>query len=215
MIFTHRDKEQKRITHTLTEADIRNRLYGSAVGIVVDAQEQFSKRHKDRQVKTWLMKREPEEEHNKIREELEALKKELELTKCKLNRIRGRRTKKIRIFAAYLTIFLIAAGLTAAAVKGLIFAPKRPAQTVISKLGMTYSIQVAVYGNAADAQKFNSELNSKGYQTFIKESSFKSGKEKFVVYAGRFQDRISASRILTTLKTKEGLRDCFITSAPE
>lgn len=215
MIFTHRDKEQKQITHTLTEADIRNRLYGSAVGIVVDAQEQFSKKGKDREGKKASIKKEPKDEQNKIHKELESLKKELEQAKCKLNRIRGLRTKKLRIFAAYLTIFLIAATLTAAAVKRLIFAPKRPTQTVISKLGMIYSIQVAVYGNAADAQKFNSELNSKGYQTFIKESYFKSGKEKFVVYAGRFQDRINASRILTTLKTKEGLRDCFITSAPE
>lgn len=214
MIFGSRDKQDKPTPHTLTEADIRNRLYGSAVGILVDTQEQLSKKRKDREEKTALIKKQPKDERNKIQKELELLKKELEQTRRKLNRIRTLRTKKIRLLAVYLTIFLIAAALTAIAIKQLIFAPKIATRTVTVVPGI-YSIQIAVYGNAADAERFSSDLNSKGYETFIQESYFKSGKGKFIVYAGRFKDKGSASRILTMLKTKEGLRDCFITSVPE
>lgn len=214
MIFGSKDKGHRPL-HTLTEESIRDRLYGSAVGITVDTQEGVSKKHKSKEEKTTSMRKEPQDERIKIQKELELLKKDLERTRRKLDRMRGLRTKKIRLWLLYLTIFLIAAALAAITIKQLIFIPREAIQPVTVEPGMIYSIQVAVYGDAADAHRFSSDLSSRGYETFIKESRFSSGKRKFTVYVGGFKDKKGASRILDRLKTKEGMRDSFIISIPE
>lgn len=215
MIFGPKNKRHKPL-HTLTEEGIRDRLYGSAVGMAVDTKETASKKHKSREEKTAsTTRRELKDEQIKIQKELELLKRDLECAKRKLYRMRGLRTKKIRLLAAYLTVFLIATTLTAITIKQLVFAPKKATQTVTAQPRMIYSIQVAVYGNGADAQGLSTDLNSRGYEAFIKESRFGSGKERFTVYVGGFKDKKTASEVLDKLRTKEGMGGSFITSMPE
>lgn len=215
MFFGFKNKSDKSSLRTLSEEDIRSRLYGSAVGMAMDIQEEFPKKHKGREEKALPIKAEFEDERIKIQKELESLKRDLEQTRRKLNRMRGLGAKKIRLLAIYLAGFLIAVILATIFIKHLVSTPRATDPVVTTTESGAYSIQAAVYGDAADAKKFSSALSSKGYKAFIGESRFKSGKVKFIVYVGRFKDNKEASKVLSRLKTKEGIGDSFITSIQE
>lgn len=215
MFFGFKNKKERSSHRALNEEDIRNRLYGSGVGIAIDTQEGPLKKHKVIENKTAPVKAESEDERIKIRKELELLRRDLERTRRKLNRMRGLGTKKIRLLSIYLAVFLTASVLATIFIRHLLSSPRTAPPAAETAGAGRYSIQAAVYGDAADAKNFSSKLNSKGYDAFIRESQFKSGKVKFIVYVGSFKDEKEASGALAGLKDKEGIADSFITSVPE
>lgn len=213
--FKNRDKQPYR---ALTEDDIRNRLYGSAVGITVDAVDAPPpKKGRGAQTKTKAQsqKRESSDEKAKIRDELQLLRKELEQTKRKLYRMRGLKAKKIRLLVISSVIFFILAVLVIVALQRIFHSSEPAPKPSAARQATRYSIQVAVSDNIAAAKKFSEDLESKGYKTFIHKSQFKSGKDKFTIYTGAFADKGSALKLLNKLKTKEGIRDSYITNMPK
>ena len=107
MVFGFKAKERM-ATHPLTEEEIRNRLYGSAVGISADAQERIlAKRPGANYAKSLSQEQESEDGSSKIKEELQALKRELNQTKKRLKKQKGLQAKKMGLLALSLTIFLI------------------------------------------------------------------------------------------------------------
>ena len=136
-----------------------------------------------------------------------------------LERIRGVRTKKIRLLIIAAVIISIIVVATVFVLRGLLTrsrASRRSPlpQAVLSEEAL-YAIQAAVYGDEQDAKRFASELKAKGYNTFIRESRYQSGKPKFIIYVGGFKDKDSASKVLDNLKTEGGIKDSFITAMPK
>jgi len=211
MVFGFKNREHN--GHgILTEEDIRNRLYGSAVGIAVDTKDGHSKK-RDRDHKPVAQKGPPDDERAKIKDELQSLKRELEQTKRKLDRMRGLKAKKMRLLITSLIIFFVMAMLATFTLRRIFRNDNRPAAAV--RTDAKYSIQVAVSDSEAGAQKLNNDLILKGYKSFIYKSQFKSGKDKFIIYVGAFGEKRSASVILNRLKTKEGIGDSYITNMPK
>jgi len=214
MVFDAKNKKDKPAMRALTEEDIKNRLYGSGVGISVSHQQEEpapSKKHRGNESKTAFQGRKLEDERVKIQKELHLLRKDLEQTKRKLERMRGLKAKKIRLLVISLLSFFVILCIGIVSLRFVsrsnVSAPKRlPAAEISSSSSEEYSIQAAVYGNGVDAQKFNTDLSSKGYKTFIKESSFKSGKPKFIVYIGGLKDKSAALDVLKQLKAEEGIK---------
>ena len=176
------------VLNALTEEDIRNRLYGSAVGISTDALGGFSRKQKSIQKEISDSDKEPDRDRSKISGELAELKLELEQARRRLDRMKGVSAKKIRlIIISAIVAFLII--LLAAMVTRKIFynkdrQPKPKARVAARNTGkINYAVQVAVSAKLSDAQNLESDLKAKGYKPFIKKSSYSSGKDKFTIYA--------------------------------
>jgi hypothetical protein len=218
MIFGPKNKKEN--VRPLSEDEVKSRLYGSAVGYVSTARETPSeKKHKPHKEKPSSLDTASGGEQLKIKKEIQDLKKELEQTRKKLERMRGVRTKKIRLLIIAAVIISIIAVVTVFALRGLLSRSRDSGSrslppTVISEEAL-YAIQAAVYGDEQDAKRFASELRAKGYNTFIRESRYQSGKPKFIIYVGGFKDKDSASKVLDKLKTEGGIKDSFITSMPK
>ena len=206
--------------NALTEEDIRNRLYGSAVGIFTDALGGFSRKQKSIQKEILDSDKEPDRDRSKISGELAELKLELEQARRRLDRMKGVSAKKIRlIIISAIVAFLII--LLAAMVTRKIFynkdrQPKPKARVAARNTGkINYAVQVAVSAKLSDAQNLESDLKAKGYKPFIKKSSYSSGKDKFTIYAGSFNDKKSANDIAQRLKKREGIKDSFVVNVPK
>ena len=204
----------------LTEEDIRNRLYGSAVGISTDALGGFSRKQKSIQKEILDSDKEPDRDRSKISGELAELKLELEQARRRLDRMKGVSAKKIRlIIISAIVAFLII--LLAAMVTRKIFynkdrQPKPKVRVAARNTGkINYAVQVAVSAKLSDAQNLESDLKAKGYKPFIKKSSYSSGKDKFTIYAGSFNDKKSANDIAQRLKKREGIKDSFVVNVPK
>ena len=85
----------------------------------------------------------------------------------------------------------------------------------ISASVMSYTVQAAVSERIDDAQRFKMKLENKGYKPFILKSSTASGKDRFIIYAGEFNDRESASGLMNDLQSKEGIKDSFVVNMPK
>jgi len=208
------------VLNALTEEDIRNRLYGSAVGISTDALGGFSRKQKSIQKEILDSDKEPDRDRSKISGELAELKLELEQARRRLDRMKGVSAKKIRlIIISAIVAFLII--LLAAMVTRKIFynkdrQPKPKARVAARNTGkINYAVQVAVSAKLSDAQNLESDLKAKGYKPFIKKSSYSSGKDKFTIYAGSFNDKKSANDIAQRLKKREGIKDSFVVNVPK
>ena len=206
--------------NALTEEDIRNRLYGSAVGISTDALGGFSRKQKSIQKEILDSDKEPDRDRSKISGELAELKLELEQARRRLDRMKGVSAKKIRlIIISAIVAFLII--LLAAMVTRKIFynkdrQPKPKARVAARNTGkINYAVQVAVSAKLSDAQNLESDLKAKGYKPFINKSSYSSGKDKFTIYAGSFNDKKSANDIAQKLKKREGIKDSFVVNVPK
>ena len=213
MVFGFNNKKDS--LRTLSEDDIRNKLYGSAVGAEsgIRSQEQ-KKASKHAYQQASPIVQETNNEQFKIRADLASLRKELEQTKRKLNRMRGVKAKKIRLLIISLVAIVIAVAITTAIIKRI--GKARPSQTLSTTQGLSgYTIQVATSDSSDDARRFASRLVKKGYKTFIHKGKFASGKDKFVIYVGRFNTADSASPTLKSLKSKESIGDSFVTRIPE
>ena len=204
----------------LTEEDIRNRLYGSAVGISTDALGGFSRKQKSIQKEISDSDKEPDHDRSKISGELAELKLELEQARRRLDRMKGVSAKKIRliIISSVIAFFII---LLAATVTRKIFynkarQPKPKVRITARNTGkVNYAVQVAVSAKLSDAQNLESDLKAKGYKPFINKSSYSSGKDKFTIYAGSFNDKKSANDIAQRLKKREGIKDSFVVNMPK
>jgi len=215
MTFGFRNNK-KDYSHVLSEDDIRNRLYGSAVNISTDTKEKPKRKERRSEEKKGHLSKTTNTDKVKIDEELASLKRELEHTRRKLQRMRGVKAKKIRLLIIAFVAFLIILILSIALMRKLFFRrqPVRQVTSVTVPAGSAYTIQVAVYEARADAQSFSAGLNVKGYKAFVHKDKFTSGRDKFVVYVGDFKSARSASRILERLRTAEGIEDSFVVKAP-
>ncbi|MFH1867667.1 MAG: SPOR domain-containing protein [Candidatus Omnitrophota bacterium] len=212
------NREKSGLT-SLTEEDIRKRLYGSAVGIVSAEKEKPRKKHIINHDKVTPVPGKINDEQSKVNEELAKLKRELVETRKKLKRMRGVKTKRIRLLAIFFVVFILGLTLTAAIIRTIMHIkpgiPQVPAAQVSAGTSSSaYAIQVATYENLQPAEKFVSTLKAKGYKPFIYKTQYISGKDKFIVYAGRFRDKKEASNVLNRLKAEEGIEDSFIVNSP-
>ncbi|MFC1806952.1 SPOR domain-containing protein [Candidatus Omnitrophota bacterium] len=219
--FGSKDKESSK---SLSEADIRNKLYGGAVAVFEDIKESEPSKKDINAPKDFIDKdppefREDDQERLKIEKELKLLKKELDETKKKLERSNQPvANDTLKTWAITGAICLLVVMLSVIFIRRT---PQKegpgskalPAQMKSVAKGR-FAIQVAVYGNRPDADNFSADLNEKGYSTFTNKSKYNSGRDKFIVFVGRFDNKRSASKILSRLKDKEGIKDSFISTLP-
>lgn len=214
MAFNFKVKRRP-VLNSLSEEDIRNRLYGSAVGISIDALERSPKRQKGIQREASEAGKEHTQDRSKICGELAALRVELEQAKRRLDRIKGVNAKKIRLIIISSIVVFLFILLTAIAARKIFSHRISQPQAGVSAGGMSYAVQVAVSGKLIDAENFKSALGAKGYSLFIRKSFYASGKDKFTIYAGSFNDKKSARKTMERLKAREGIRDSFIINMPK
>jgi hypothetical protein len=216
MFFGFSAKERKGVS-SLTEQDIRNRLYGSAVGTCVDTTGRPDKRQKEDNNKVLFEGSAESQDSLKIRDELTSLRAELEQAKKRLKRLRNVNTKKIRLVLIYIILGLVAvliALFAAHKISSINTAGANTAKTAYAGIAR-YAVQIAVFDKLTDAKRLQTGLEARGYRPFIHKSSFASGKDKFTIYAGAFQDRTAAQNLVDTLKTQENIKDAFISNVPE
>jgi hypothetical protein len=216
MVFSFSPKDRKEFS-LLTEQDIRNKLYGSAVGTCADTARRPVKKHKDNNNKILLQESTDGQDLFKIRDELALLRSELEQARKRLKKLKNINAKKIRLAFIYVIIsFLVVYFMYFAVKKIFSYNPAKaiPAKTAVPVIARQ-AVQIAVFDKLADAQRLQSGLKAKGYSPFIHKSSFLSGKDKFTVYMGAFQDKASAQNLIDTLKAQEGIKDAFISNMPE
>ncbi len=207
--------KKKTALNSLSEEDIRNRLYGSAVGISTDALEKLPKKEKSAQKEVSEADKKYDLDRSKICNDLAALRAELVQAKKRLDRLKGVNAKKTRlIIISSIVIFLFILLIAVATRKIFSHRISQP-QVKVSAKKMSYAVQVAVSGKSTDAENLKSGLEAKGYKPFIHKSLYTSGKDKFTIYAGTFNDKKSAKEIMERLKKREGIKDSFITNMPE
>ena len=208
------------VLNALTEEDIRNRLYGSAVGISTDALGGFSRKQKSIQKEILDSDKEPDRDRSKISGELAELKLELEQARRRLDRMKGVSAKKIRLIIISAIVAFLIILLAAMATRKIFYnkdrQPKPKARVAARNTGkINYAVQVAVSAKLSDAQNLKSDLKAKGYKPFINKSSYSSGKDKFTIYVGSFNDKKSANDIAQRLKKREGIKDSFVVNIPK
>ncbi len=216
MVFGFSTKNSKEFS-SLTEQDIRNKLYGSAVAAPADTNRKPVKKQKENNNKIFLQESAGGQDSLKMRDELALLRSELEQTRKRLKKLKKVNAKKIRLAFIYVIIsFLVIFFLSFAIIKIFSYGPAKaiPVKAVSPEIAR-YTAQIAVFDKIADAQKLQTGLDVKGYKPFIHKSSFASGKDRFTIYAGAFQDKISAQKLIDTLKAQEGISDAFISNMPE
>ncbi|MDP8234527.1 MAG: SPOR domain-containing protein [Candidatus Saelkia tenebricola] len=211
-------KKEKTSISPLSEQDIRNRLYGSAVAVTSHVEEKTHKRSRPTENKSVSVNKEYNQERFNINKELTQLRLELAQAKRKLDRIHGVNTKKIRLLIIGCVALFIFISITTLIFKKI--TSFKPRSSVVSSVSSvvpsgSYAIQVAVLESVKDAESFNSDMLLKGYKSFIYKSRFGSGKEKFIIYIGNFKDKKDASKLLDRLKTKEGIEDSFVSNMPK
>jgi len=215
MVFSFKVKKRPGL-NSLSEEDIRNRLYGSAVGISTDTLgKSFSKKQKSIQREISEADKEHAQDRSKICSELAALRVELEQAKRRLNRIKGVNAKKIRLIIISSIVVFLFILLTAIVTRKIFSHRISQPQTEVSSGKMSYTVQVAVSGKLADAENLKSGLEAKGYKPFIHKSFYASGKDKFTIYAGSFNDKKSAKETTERLNVREGIKDSFIVNMPK
>jgi hypothetical protein len=218
MVFGFSAKERKGVS-SLTEQDIRNRLYGSAVGTCVDTTGRPDKRQKEDNNKVLFEGSAESQDSLKIRDELTSLRAELEQAKKRLKRLRNVNTKQIRLVFIYIILGFSVVLFMLFAVNKISSMNNNTARTNTAKADSAgiarYAVQIAVFDKLTDAKRLQTGLEARGYRPFIHKSSFASGKDKFTIYAGAFQDRTAAQNLVDTLKTQENIKDAFISNVPE
>jgi hypothetical protein len=210
-------KKEKRDFFPLTEDDIRSRLYGSAVGVSADTFDRPVKGKKDSEKASPLLVSSADDETARIHHELTSLRLELEQAKKRLKKIKGINTKRLQIVLIYVCIFFAVLSSLALILRNI--SSGRP-QAFSSDAGVLasvtrYTVQVAVSERIDDAEKFKMNLENRGYKPFILKSSSASGKDRFIIYAGEFNDRKSASGLMNDLQSKEGIKDSFVVNMPK
>ena len=210
-------KKEKKDFFPLTEDDIRSRLYGSAVGVSADTFNKPLKGKKDSQITSPLPLCGGDDETFRIHNELASLRSELERAKKRLKKIKGINAKRFQSVSIYAFIFF--AVLSSLALIWRNISLGRPQARLvdadISASVMSYTVQVAVSERIDDAERFKMKLENKGYKPFILKSSSASGKDRFIIYAGEFNDRESASGLMNDLQSKEGIKDSFVVNMPK
>lgn len=73
-----------------------------------------------------------------------------------------------------------------------------------------FTIQVAVFDRAADAERLADRLTRKGYPTWCTTERNESHRSRIRVYVGDFSSREEATKLLGVLRQTEGFRDSFI-----
>lgn len=216
MGFSFNAKEKREFV-PLTEEDIRSRLYGSAVGVSVDAFDKPQRDKKSSNKKTPLPLKGSGDDLPKIHDELAILRSELEQAKRRLKKIKGINTKRLQIIFMYIIIFFaILLSLIFILRNASFFMPKaRSADVAAATSKSLYTVQVAVSERLAEAEKFKANLKAKGYKPFIRKSNFASGKDRFTIYAGEFNDKESANALMNNLRSKEGIQDSFVVNMPK
>lgn len=214
MVFNFNTRKQP-VSNSLSEEDIRNRLYGSAVGISTDVLEKLPKKQKVAQEEIFESDKEFGQDRSKITGELATLKIELEQARRRLDRMKGVNTKKMRLIIISSVVLLLFILLTAAMTRKIFSYKTSQSKATTSVAKMSYAVQVAVSANLADAENLTSDLDAKGYKSFIQKSSYTSGKDKFIIYAGGFKDKKSAMETMARLKAREGLKDSFVINMPK
>jgi len=216
MAFGYNLKEKREFT-PLTEEDIRGRLYGSAVGVSTDVFNKPSRDKKEFNRKPSLSGKDNRDDMSKIRNELTALKSELEQAKRRLKKIKGISAKRLQAIFIYIIILFVVLLSLIFMLRNISFSrPKvKSANITVSTSKARYTVQVAVSERLADAEKFKLNLEAKGYKPFIRKSSFASGKDRFTIYAGEFKDKESATALADILRSKEGIKDSFVLNVPK
>lgn len=219
-------RAKKSELHSLTEQEIRHRLYGTgAVGTIFDTitETQQPKKPTALKDKTGVKDRryaqtsQTSPEQANLYRELQSLKKELTETKRRLHQQRQptqvSKTKLLPIIvttvivSTLVSIFIINFFL----IKRLRSSAQDTAEPQRAAISRGYSVQVATYDTLIDAEGFSTDLASKGYKAFTRESIKRTHKKRYNVYVGLYQDRQAAQKALRRVKTDEGLRDSFIT----
>lgn len=213
MAFSFRPRKRAEL-YSLSEEDIRSRLYGSAVGIATDSDD--NARHRKSADKSLPeADKDNGSDRTKIFGELASLKTELEQAKKRLNRMKGVNAKKMRLITvSFIVIFLVAL-LGAVIARKVFFHNRADIGRKIASNRPGYTVQVAVSENLADAERLRDRLRVEGYNPFIRKSLYPSGKYGFTTCVGSFRDRRSAEETLNRLRSKEGIEDSFIVNIPE
>jgi len=214
MVFSFMVKKRPAL-NSLSEEDIRNRLYGSAVGISTDALGKSSKKKKSVQEEVSEADKEHDLDRSKICSDLATLRVELVQAKRRLDRIKGVNAKKIRLLIISSIVVFLFILLTAVVFRKIFSHRISQPQVRVSAKKISYTVQVAVSGKPADAENLKADLEAKGYRPFIHKSLYASGKDKFTIYAGSFNDKKSAKEAMERLKKREGIKDSFIVNMPE
>ncbi len=204
---------------SLSEEDIRNKLYGSAVGTAIETDKKKAKKKEPFTKEFARAVKEEAPDRAKIHSELALLKAELEQAKRKLKRVKGLSAKKMRLIAVFSFIAFLLILISALVIKKIFFhrpARQSAAGRAESVSGLSgYTVQVAVSGKLSDAERMVSELRSKGYKPFMNKSFYSSGREKYTIYVGRFGGKASAENQMQRLKVREGIKDSFVTNIPK
>lgn len=205
-------KKEKKDFLPLTENDIRNRLYGSAVGISADTFDKPLRSKKDSEKVKPLPLYEEGDETFRIHNELASLRLELKRAKKQLKKIKGINTKRFQAVSMYAFIVFVVLSSSVLILRNISLGrPKaRQSDADISASTMRYMVQVAVSERIDDAERFKMNLEDKGYKPFIVKSNSASGKDRFIIYAGEFNDRKTASELMNDLQSKEGIKDSFV-----
>jgi hypothetical protein len=213
-------EKQNREFKPLTEESIRNRLYGSACGIAHETAENESSKNQDSQGKPIPQPEKKENSENeRMRQELALLKSELEqIKRLSAAGSAGNNKelmKKIFFAAAVSAVLLV----SVFAIKNIFFKNSPPAeapgQKTLKSSSARYTVQIAVSDNLVEAERFKAALESKGYRLFISKSSYSSGRDKFTIFAGESNDIKAAKDLMEQLKSREGIKDAFITEIPK
>lgn len=216
MVFGFNIKEKREFA-PLTEEDIRSRLYGSAVGVSADAFDKPSRNKKKSERKAPVLLKGGSDDMFKIHDELTSLRLELEQAKRTLKKIKRVSVKRLQVIFIYIIICFAALFALIFVLRNVSFSRSkaRSADIAVSTSKTRYTVQVAVSERRADAEKFRANLEAKGYKPFIRKSSFASGKDRFIIYAGEFNDKESAGVLVNNLRSKEGIKDSFVLNMPK
>jgi hypothetical protein len=216
-MFSLKMKEKKTV-RPLTESDIRNRLYGSAVGVSADNYDEPSRRKRSpEKTSPAPIKDSSGDDILKIHNELASLRLELQQAKQRLEKVKGADAKKLPAIFLYVIIFIVLV-FAIHIIRSIAFSKPqaKPAAHASASVSNTrYTVQVAVSERLSDAEKFKENLADKGYKVFIKKTNSASGRDRFIIYAGEFNNKESAASLMNALHLKEGITDSFVSNMPE
>jgi hypothetical protein len=226
MAFNFNIKDNKNFS-PLSEQEIRNKLYGSAVGMSVDTFDAPEKKkkesrrkesaQKDSDGKNFLSDDVQTRNLLTMRDELDLLKRELEQARKRLKKVKNVSVKRMRLVIVYIMIAFALMVLIFFSIKK-VFINKPRAVSIENPVAVnhgSYRVQVGVFEKDIDAERLKVALQAKGYDTFIHKTAFSSGRDKFIIYAGPFTERSYAQDTANKLKTEEGIADAFVAAVPK
>ncbi|MBI3317713.1 MAG: SPOR domain-containing protein [Candidatus Omnitrophica bacterium] len=177
----------------LTETEIQDRLYGHYLGKRKTLGQAVSSPDPE-----WTGAQILSGEVKRLREELIALRKEHESLRYRLRSRPAPLAVKEKNSWGSLGAFLGCAIIVGVA-GFLLFFSQRLQASPVSGEGTPFTVQVAIFDSQPPAQRALSNLLSLGYEAFLVERPWRSGKSRWRIYVGSFVTRQEADQERTRL----------------